>query len=67
MRKHCLAIFVLAFLSQGCMAYMSTNSTDQRFKEIAWREDFDVAVKDAKAKQKPILLVAAAGDLTGFC
>jgi hypothetical protein len=55
----------LASLS-GCLAYMPPDECPTHL-EIRWRPSFEAAQADAKALGRPILLVTAAGDITGFC
>ena len=50
----------------GCLAYMPPDENPVHLK-IEWRKTFAEAQADAKRLERPILLVTAAGDLTGFC
>ncbi len=61
------AILALALAtSSGCLAAMPPDENPVHM-QIKWRSSFPEAQKEALAVQKPILLVTAAGDITGFC
>lgn len=66
MRKLALLAVLLLPLASGCSAYMPTDD-DPRHLAMDWRPTFEKAARDAKATGKPILLVAAAGDLRTSC
>ena len=53
-------------LISGCTAAMPPDECPTHL-QIKWRADFDAARADAVREKKPILLVSAAGDITGFC
>lgn len=63
-----VALALLAF-APGCIAttHMAPDAGPRRFNEIAWRASFEEATKEAKASNKPLLTIVAAGARNGFC
>ncbi len=61
-----LPALLLATLLTGCTAFMPPDDNPIHL-DIAWRADYDAAQEDARAARKPLLMVTAAGDITGFC
>lgn len=53
-------------LASGCLAAMPPDENPVHL-DIKWRKTFAEAQKAALETSKPILLVTAAGDLTGYC
>lgn len=73
MLRRFLTLLVLALvplltgaLASGCTAAMPPDDNPEHMR-IHWRADFATAKADAEREQKPILLITAAGDITGFC
>jgi hypothetical protein len=71
--RRALLVLVLALcpllagvLASGCTAAMPPDDNPEHLR-IHWRKDFETAKADAEREQKPILMITAAGDITGFC
>ena len=60
-----LSILLLG-LATGCLTHMPPDEYPEHLR-IRWRKSFDEARLEAKKTKKPILLITAAGDLTGYC
>ena len=66
MRRLLLALIPWALA--GCLTHMPPESSPHpAHMQIHWRAGFEQAKEEAKETRRPILLVTAAGDITGFC
>ena len=61
-----LGPLLLGALAQGCTAAMPPDDNPEHM-QIRWRTDFASARAEAERTDTPILMVTAAGDITGFC
>jgi hypothetical protein len=53
-------------LVAGCLTGLPPDP-DPRHMEIRWRADVVAAQREARATNKPLLIVGVAGDITGEC
>ena len=61
-----LVASVLAPLGAGCTTHMPPDDSPEHLR-IKWQKDYPAAKELAERTRKPILLITAAGDITGFC
>jgi hypothetical protein len=61
-----LGLTLVLALSSGCTTHMPLDGEPVHLA-IRWRPSFEKAVDVALAAKKPVLLVCAAGEKTGFC
>lgn len=66
MRALSLLAVASGWLLTGCLSYLPDGDVRDHLR-IDWRPDFATAQAEAKATGRPILLVGAAGELSGFC
>jgi hypothetical protein len=62
-----LTLLALAAPLAGCLTHMPAEGPNAAHMAIRWRPGFEAACAEARDTRRPILLVTAAGDITGRC
>jgi hypothetical protein len=60
------SLLAVCATATGCLMALPADH-DPRHMEIEWRRDFAAAAREARAADKPLLVVGVAGDITGPC